>query len=89
MSPNYGGSAAMMDTALLLHNITRIVQVSGAINSFTSLNTRIAEFRHARSACWAYNKYTLLGIPNYFHYGNKANTFVNITKLNTLSFSLT
>ena len=28
MSPGYGGSAAMMDTAILLHNITRIVQAS-------------------------------------------------------------
>ena len=28
MSPGYGGSAALMDTAILLHNITRIVQVS-------------------------------------------------------------
>ena len=31
MSPGYGGSAAMMDTAILLHNITRIVQVSSQV----------------------------------------------------------
>ena len=31
MSPGYGGSAALMDTAILLHNITRIVQVSSQV----------------------------------------------------------